>query len=346
MHKGRGWEPRPEVVAGIDVSARELVVAIGRGEQDEEVSVLPNTPAGHRQLRHRLLGQRQQRARVCLEASGNYSLDLSLALDADTRIELSVVNPRQARRFAESLGKRSKTDPVDARVLREYARRMPRQVWQRPTPAALKLRAIARTLQSLTKMGAQEKNRMHAVAASAALPAVIHRELQRHRQAIAKCRRRMEREALRLLAREPQLRRRFDLLDSIPGVGTTSALMLLAELAILPATLDARQWVAHGGLDPRHVQSGSSVEQRPRISKVGNRHLRRALYMPALVAVRNDPYLAGFYQRLQAKGKTKLQALTAVMRKLLHGIHAMFEQDEFYDGARLCPVAEVAAGAA
>lgn len=328
-----------EVIAGVDVSARELAVAVARGDRDADVISIANTAAGHRQLLRHLLGKRQPRARVCLEASGNYSLDLCLALEADSRIELSVVNPRQARRFAESLGKRSKTDPVDARVLREYARRMPRQMWQRPTLAALKLRSIARTLDGLTKMGAQEKNRIHAVAASHALPAVVRQELMRHRRAIDKCRRKLESEALQLLAREPGLRRRFDLLDSMPGVATTSALMLLAEVAVLPATLDARQWVAHAGLDPRQVKSGSSVEQKPRISKVGNRHLRRALYMPALVAVHKDPHLRSFYERLQAKGKTKMQALTAIMRKLLHGIHAMFDRDELFEGAKLCPAA-------
>lgn len=343
MHKSRWSEV--VVFAGIDVSARELVVAIGRGEQDAELIVVPNTAAGHRQILRQLLRRQPGRARVCLEASGNYSLDLCLALDAEARVELSVVNPRQARRFAESLGKRSKTDPVDARVLREYARRMPQQRWQRPSAAALKLRSITRALDGLTKMAAQERNRMHAAAASQALPAVVRRELTRHRQAIDQCRRRLAREALQLLAGEPALRRRFELLDSIPGVGTLSALLVLAELAMLPQTLDARQWVAHSGLDPRQVKSGTSVEQKPRISKVGNRHLRRALYMPALVAVQHDRYLRRFYERLLGKSKTKLQALTAVMRKLLHAIHAMFAHDQMYDGAKLCPAVVARAAA-
>jgi transposase len=115
-----------------------------------------------------------------------------------------------------------------------------------------------------------------------------------------------------------------------------SALQLLGELAVLPPTLDARQWVAHSGLDPRQHRSGSSIEWVPRLSKLGNRRLRRAPYMPALVAAQHDPYLRAFYQRLCRNGKAPLQALAAVMRKLLHAFHAMLRLDQPYDGARLC----------
>ncbi len=329
-------------VAGVDVSADELVVAVGRGERDEEVITFPNTAAGHRQLLRHLLGRRNGRVRVCLEASGNYSLDLCLTLDQDSRVELSVINPRQARRFAESLGKRSKTDPVDARVLREHARRMPCVAWCRPSAAALKLRSITRAIEALTKMAAQERNRQHALAASAALPLVVARELQRHQQALEKHRRRLEEAAVRLIAGDAELSRRFALLQSACGFRVRSALPVLGELATLPAGLDARQWVAHSGLDPRQFQSGSSVEQKPRISKVGNRRLRRALYMPALVASVYDPAVRGFYLRLVGNGKTKLQALTAVMRKLLHAIHAMFRNNEPFDSTKLCPLVAAA----
>ena len=92
-------------------------------------------------------------------------------------------------------------------------------------------------------------------------------------------------------------------------------------------------------IDPREHSSGSSVHKKTRISKAGNRHLRRALSMPALVAVRHDPHLRAFYQHLLDKGKAKLQALVAVMRKLLHAIFGMFKHRQAYDGAKLFPLA-------
>jgi len=332
MHK----TSRGAVFVGIDVSARELVVALQDGDQLEPVRTFANTASGHQQLR-RYLGGDQQPVRVCVEASGNYSLDLCLALHAADGIELSVINPRLARRFAESLGTRSKTDPVDARVLCLYAQRMPPAPWQPPSTASLHLRSVTRAVEALTCMLTQEKARQHAAEASTALPRVVANELKRHQRYLEQRIQRLRREAVRIISTDADLARRFRLLQTTPGVAETSALQLLGELAALPSTLDARQWVAHSGLDPRHHRSGTSVEWTPRLSKVGNRRLRRALYMPALVAVRHDPHLRIFYLRLCANGKAPLQALAAVMRKLLHAFHAMLRLDQPYDGARLCP---------
>lgn len=117
-----------EVFAGLDVSAREISVARLRSKEGTPtVAIFANNASGHKALLAHLL-QGTEHVRVCLEASGSYSLDLALALHAHRQVEVSVVNPRRARRFAESLGERSKTDPVDAHVLCEYAVRMP-WVW-------------------------------------------------------------------------------------------------------------------------------------------------------------------------------------------------------------------------
>ena len=328
------------VFAGVDVSAKDLTVAVWRNGEEEAVMTVPNHAMGHQKLREHLVGKKKIGARVCLEASGNYSLDLCLALHQDTRMELSVVNPRSARRFAESLNKRTKTDAVDARVLCQHARRMPCMPWQAPSRAVLQLRAITRSMAGLVKMATQEKNRQHALEASAALPAFVGRILHRHELDIEKARRKLQAQAQRLIARDAELNRRFHLLVTICGVGEISALAILGEVTILPSTLDARQWVASCGLDPKHVQSGSSVQEKPRMSKAGNRRLRHALYMPALVAVQRDPQVRAFYQRLLDRGKAKLQAIVAVMRKLLHGIYAMFRNNQSYDSARLFPLRE------
>jgi len=138
------------------------------------------------------------------------------------------------------------------------------------------------------------------------------------------------------------LKAKLKLLIGIPGIAETSELQLLGELAALDTQMTARQWVAHSGLDPVHQISGSSVHKPSRISRHGNRYLRRALYMPALVGVRFDAHLKGFYLHLQARHKTKLQALMAVSRKLLHAIFGMFKTDTSYDGAKLFPALEAA----
>src|SRR4029077_12733392 len=325
-----------QVFAGIDVSAHELSVGLRRRIEDRlTVTTFTNSAAGHKALLVFLL-QGNARVRVCLEASGNHSLDLALTLQAHRQVEISVINPRRARRFAESLGQRSKTDPVDARVLCEYAARMPWVAWQPPSSVALHLRAVARAIADLGVIHTQQNNRAQASAASQALPVLVVKEMQRHQKYLEQRMTRLRREALRLIARDSELDRRFRLMLTTTGIAEISALHILGELAVLPDMLDARQWVAFSGLDPRLFKSGKSVEKRPRISRGGSRHLRRALYMPALVALRRDPYLRRFYQNLLARGKARLQAVVAVMRKLLHALFAMFRTNQPYDGSKLC----------
>ena len=332
------------VFAGLDVGAREIVVVrMGRHDKSVTIAAFANNASGHDALLAFLL-RGNERVRVCLEASGNYSIDVALVLHAHRHLEVSMVNPRRARRFAESLGERSKTDPVDARVLCQYAIRMPFEPWRPPSPAALRLRAITRAIEDLVVMHTQEKNREHALNASQALPALLVRERRRHQRYLEQRMQQLRREARRLIAKDPELDRRFRLMLTVPGIGDTSALHILGELAVLPESLDARQWVAFSGLDPSLFVSGSSVEKRPRISRGGSRHLRHALYMPALVALQHEPHLRAFYHRLVSRGKARMQAVIAVMRKLLHGMFAMFRSNQSYDGAKLCgmPATEVA----
>ena len=328
-------------VCGLDVSAKELVVMVRRDGKTEPHRSFPNTHLGHQELR-RYLTHRRERVRVCMESTGLYGLDAALALQADSRIELMVANPRAVKNFSRALVQRSKTDPLDALVLLEYAARMPFQPWQPPPAEALQVTALARRIHALTQQCTMEKNRLHAVTATATTLPVIVQDLRRSVRGLEAAIARLSREAHRILAATPELERRFRLLQSTPGIGPVSALQLLGELVLVPAHGDVRQWVAYAGLDPRHHESGSSVHQKARISKVGNRHIRRALYMPALTAVRFAPHLRAFYLHLQARGKCKMVALVAVMRKLLHAIFGMFKYDAPFDGAKLCPALTLA----
>jgi transposase len=340
MHK-----PSTEVFlgCGIDVSAAQLVVALeDEGSRGLQRS-FPNRASGHQAL-ILWLQKSGPRIRVCLEATGLYSLDLALALQAAPGIEVAVLNPKRVNRFAATL-RRSKTDPADAQVLAEYARRMPFQPWYTPHPAALELRAITRHIAALTQQHTQQSNRQHAASATTTESRCVQQDRQRSLRDLERRIAKMRRAALAVIERDPELRPRFTLLLSMPGIGEVSALNLLGELAVLAPGLSVRQWVAHSGLDPTHHDSGSSVHKPARISRAGNRYLRRALYMPALVAVRHDPHLRAFYQTLLARRKAKLQALMAVARKILHAIFGIFRWRAAYDGSRLFPQLELAQAA-
>jgi len=309
-------------------------VALRRQGKLKPLKSFPNTPGGHQAIL-RYLACPGRPVRVCLESTGVYGLDLALALQAAAGIAVMLANPRAVRHFAQALMQRSKNDRLDALVILEFAARMPFRAWQPPSPAARHLCALARRLEALTELCAAEKNRLHAVGATQDLPPVIRQDLQGSLRFHARAIERLQKEALKVVAQDSELEPKFNLLRSVKGIAEASALHILAAVAVLSPDLDVRQWVAYAGLDPREYNSGSSVHKKTRISKAGNRHLRRALYMPALVAVRREPHFRAYYEHLLARGKTKMQALVAVMRKLLHAIYGMFRLQSRFDGSKV-----------
>lgn len=323
------------VFCGIDVSAATLAVAVQAADRPLEQREFVNKASGHQGL-IAWLRRRKAPVRVSLEATGIYSLDLALALDAAEGIEVAVLNPKAVHRFAQTL-RRSKTDAADAVALCEYSRRMPFVAWRAPAREGLRLRTISRHIDGLTMEHTREQNRLHAAQGSVATPRCVVLDLKRSLAGLKRRIVRLRREAMVLVRADAVLRQRFELLTSVPGIAEISALQLLGELTPLSEEMSVRQWVAHSGLDPAHVVSGTSVHRPSRISRAGNRHLRRALYMPALVASRFDPHLKAFYETLLARHKAKLQALIAVARKLLHAIYGIFRSQTTYDGHKLFP---------
>lgn len=317
-------------LVGIDVSARSLTVCIETAS-GRELLEFPNTAAGHRSLIRRLT-KRGRRARVAVEASGIYSLDLALALQAAQRIEVMVVNPRVARNFAKAYLQRSKTDALDAVVLLEFVRRMPFRPWIAPSAQALQLRAICRRMEALVKARGQEKNRLHAARNCRVTPELIRNDIEVNIRHLKRRIALLEEKAVDLIWSDDRMRKQLVLLTSIKGIARTSAVQILGELSVLPDDLTVRQLVAHTGLDPRSHESGESVDKPPRISRAGNEHLRAALFMPALVASRYEPAVKAFYEKLLGRGKKPKQAVVAVMRKLLHSIYGMLKSETEFDG--------------
>ncbi len=317
---------------GIDVSARELTVSVA----SKTTQSFENNAKGHRAISRLVAGCAKGEVQVCVEATGSYSLDLCFHLQG-CGLRVMVANPRAVSNFAKAMMSRSKTDPMDAEVLREFAERMPFVEWVPPAQAALELRAASRRLDSLSNMLTREKNRLHAARATKTTISIVSDDLK---SSIKHFEGRMERLIKKIesfIKTEPLLHARYRRLQTVRGIAARSAIRLLGELATMPADMSPKQCVAHAGLDPRQHQSGSSIDRPARISKRGNRYLRSALYMPAVVASQHDPIIKAFYERLLEKGKKPLQALVAIMRKLLHGIIGMFKTGTDFDAQRLFP---------
>jgi transposase len=226
------------------------------------------------------------------------AFDLALALHRTKGIEVMVVLPRVTTDVIRVCMHRTKTDATDAVAILEFVQRMHVPPWQPPAPEILALRAIARRITALTLMGGQERNRRHATDRCREFPGVLEAESTAHLEFLQTSIQRLTHEALEIIETHPRLRSWAAHVVSVKGIATTSAIGLLAELAVLPDELAARQWVAHAGLDPRHVESGTSVKKPTRISKTGNTYLRAALSMPALVAIQHEPNVKAFYEKL------------------------------------------------
>jgi transposase len=321
---------QPAIVrAGLDVGARELVVAHLRDGQPESPCTLPNTSAGHRQL-VKLLTRRGASARVCLEATGVYSLRLALALQRAERVEVMVVNPRASKDFQRARLTRAKTDRVDARGILEFLQRMAFVPWTPPTDAVLALQQLGRRLVQLRGELTREQARLHAIAFTPDRDGLIAADLGAHIRHLQKRIKALQQAAAELAAREPDLAVQVERLCSVPGIGLASALRLLGELLVLPKDLKAKQWVAHAGLDPRPRQSGTKDAPR-HISRTGNRHLRLALFMPALVAIQRSPQIRATHESLLARGKKKKVAIIAIMRRLLHALWGMLHHHQDFN---------------
>jgi len=321
---------------GIDIS-KDHLDACSRRQNRSRSRRFPNTPAGHRDL---IDWVGRGRIRACVEASGRYGLDIALALFETDRTEVMVANPRAIKNFREASLRRSKTDALDADVLCDYLQRMPFEPWEPPDEAARELRAITRRIQALTVERTREKNRLHAHQASRMASAVVTNDIEVNLRHLTRRIDELIRQALQVLRQSDNLHSAYRRLVSTPGIAQKSGILLLGELALLPKDMSVRQWVAHAGLDPKRHVSGTSVEQRERISKVGNARIRRAprrcliANMPALVAVRNDRYIGAFYEKLIARGKRPIVATVAVMRKLLHSIYRMLKHGQDFHGEK------------
>ena len=321
-------------VAGIDVSHKDVVIVISVKGKARKAKTFENTASGHKAIVH-LLSKLKGETSVCLEATGIYHFDLAVALSRAEGIEVMVINPKASHNFAKVLMKRSKTDAVDAEILAIYCERMPFEPWQRPAEENITLRAISRRIAALNKLKSQTKNQLHALSATDETPVVVIEHTQELIDLLEKQILALRDSALELIQQHDDLAEPYTLITSIKGIAQASSIQILAELMILPKDMSARQWVAYAGLDPRIFESGSSVAKKPRISKVGNKYIRQALYMPALVATRFEPNIKGYYAHLiEDNGLKKIQAICAVMRKLLHAIHGMLKAKKEFDGAR------------
>ena len=310
---------------GLDVAKAKFDAALLQDSRTHHRQ-FSNTVTGFTALQRWLRGLATLPLHACLEATGSYGEALALFLHQQG-VAVSVVNPARIKAFAKSELLRTKTDKVDAALIARFCAAHQPPVWTPPPPERRQLQALVRRIDSLKAMRQQECNRLDLEAADSPLRVSLTEHLAHLEQQIAT----LQQQVSTHIQAHPTLCHQAQLLQSIPGIGATTAHKLLAEVPLLGQYRSARQAAAYAGLSPRQRESGSSVRGKTRLSKVGNATVRRALYLPAVVALRANPILREFATRLLAAGKPKMAVVGAVMRKLLHQAHGVLKNNKPFD---------------
>lgn len=300
-------------VLGIDIAKLKFNVCLLSTSGKLKHKVFPNTATGFQQLAAWLIQQRAQHVHACMEATGAYGEALALHLHQAGHT-VSVVNPAAIKAFAGSRLSRTKTDRVDAELIARFCVAQQPLAWTPPAPEVRQLQALVRRLESLVEMRTQESNRLEAIITIDVVKSSVEEHVAyldhqiKQTQALIRTH----------INNHPRLKQQSELLDSIPGIGETTAATLLAEITDITQYESARQVAAFAGLVPRERQSGSSVRGRTRLSKIGNARLRKALYFPAITALRCSGFFKSWAEGLRQRGKCKMSVIGAAMRKLIH----------------------------
>jgi len=298
----------PEQFIGIDISKAHLDIAIWPGETTWRA---PHAEASLPRLVEQLQGFAP--SLIVLEATGGYETDVATALAA-AGLPVAVVNPRQVRDFARSLGKLAKTDRLDAQILARFAQAIRPQARFLPDEQATQLQAALTRRRQLIDMKVAEKNRLGLAHKT------IRPRLQEHIAWLEEELAELDEDLHTRIRQSAIWREKDDLLQSVPGIGRVTATTLLADLPEL-GQLNRKQIAALVGLAPFNCDSG--LMRGKRTIWGGRAPVRNALYMATLVATRCNPVIKRFYTHLKQQGKVFKVAITACMRKLLTILNAM-----------------------
>lgn len=293
---------------GIDVSKRKLDVAL-MINQKILTKRFDNSLKGFKLLQGWLLSLHLKEVRVCLEATGVYGEKVTDFL-YEKGHQVSVVNPLRIKKYAESKLERNKTDKADARIIADFCRTQDPKLWVPPSEEVKHLQSLTRRIEALEQMSVMEKNRLDSA------PKQVHSSIKRIIKSLEKEIDEVKKLIKKHFDNHPGLKEQKDLLETIPGIGEKTANMLLSEFEF--ARYDkARQIAAQAGVTPKRRQSGTSLNTT-NLSRLGNSRVRKALFLPAMVAKQHNKIVKEFAKRLEKNGKSKMQIICASMRKLLH----------------------------
>lgn len=309
---------------GIDISKKNFDVALLKENKYKHKS-FKNDEKGYEELKKWLEFNQARQAHCCMEATGIYGEKLAEYLYKEGN-KISVENAAKINAFAKAQLSRNKTDKADAKIIAQYCEACKPELFT-PQPKEVKqLKELVRHLTELKEAKTQQSNRLEAVENKVVIESIktVVKTIEKEIEEIEKL-------IKQHIDNNPSLKADKELLKTIPGIGETTASMLLAEIPEIKNFESAKKLAAFAGLSPSQYSSGTSVRKRTRICKIGNARIRKALYFPAITAMRHNPILAEFSKRLAAKGKHSFAIICAVMRKLLHLAFGILRSGKAFD---------------
>lgn len=312
-------------ILGIDVAKNKFDVALLRNGKYKGKS-FDNKLSGFEVLAVWLKKHDVVTLHACLEATGTYGDALARFLLAAGQV-VSVVNPARIKAFGESELLRTKNDKMDAKLIARFCETMKPVPWQPDPPEVEHLRMLGRRRDALISMRSQEINRLGV--SDSSVNASIQKVISFLDDEI---------EQISKLIREhinnhPDLRKKRDLLKTIPGVGEVTIEAILSEINAFEGFETVEKVVAYMGLSPKEKTSGASVRGKSSLCKIGSARLRKILYMPSLSAIQYNPIIKSLYSRLKAKSKNGMIIACACMKKLVHIIYGVIKNGQPFDPA-------------
>jgi transposase len=324
-------------VAGIDVAQKELVVCLGRMYNDWSLDLYAhksfcNTQKGFSALLEwikKMTGQ-QAGVRFVMEATGVYHESLAYYLDKRS-FELSIVLPNKISNYFRTLDVKTLTDKTASEAIAQFGLERKLDCWHRPQRIYKKLRQLTRERDQVVQERTAAKNQLHAEQAEAEPYKKSIIRITQRIELLDKQDREIQKELALLIKEDKEMQALVLIICSLPGVGLLTAAIVLGETNGFELIRNKRQLSSYAGFDVREKQSGTSVKGKPRISKRGNKYLRKAMHLPALAAIRHDEGFKAIFSRLVSKHGIKMKAAVAVQRKLLEMIFTLATAKVKYD---------------
>lgn len=324
-------------VVGIDVAQDELVVCIGRMYDDWTSELyshktFANTAKGFISLTDWVakLSDCAIVMRYVMEATGVYHESLAYYLSERDDL-LSIVLPNKISNYSRTLDVKTVTDKTASEAIARFGLERNLANWEPPKGIYKKLRQLTRERDQVVEARTAAKNQLHAEESEAYPNKTSVARTKKRIALLDKQDKEIKEELAELIKTDPEMKKVVIILCSVPGIGLLTAATILGETNGFDLIRNKKQLASYAGFDVKEKQSGTSVRGKSRISKRGNKYLRKAMHMPALAAIRSDERFKAIFARIVSKHGIKMKAAVAVQRKLLEMTYTLYKNQKTYD---------------